>query len=359
MKAVVRRGRTLDVDADYKLPDPGPGQVIARTLYCGICGSDLHALHHLDHMAETAKRSGSTTPLDATKDVVFGHEFCAEIVDFGPGSEKRLKRGTKVVSMPYALGSQGMELVGYSNTFPGGFAEYMVLQEELLLPVPDGLAADAAGLTEPLAVGYHAVQKAQLGAEDVPMVIGCGPVGLAVIQALKLGGFGPIIASDFSAERRAAADRIGADILVDPAQTSPHKIWSTLDIAPTLAEAGARARLGQKGRNAIIFECVGVPGLIQSLINEAPPASRIIIAGVCMAEDRFEPAIAINKQIGLQFVFGYEPDEFAACLRNIADGKIEVGAYLTGRVDLDGVENAFKALSQDPAQIKIMVRPGS
>lgn len=357
MKAVVRRGESLTVDTNFTLPDPGPGQVIVKTLCCGICGSDLHALHHMDHMAETAVRSGSTTPIDPSKDIVFGHEFCAEIVEFGPGCEKALTPGTNVISMPYAAGTSGMELVGYSNQFPGGFAEYMILQETLLMPVSSGIAPEAAGLTEPLAVGLHAAQKANLTREDVPMVVGCGPVGLAVIQALKLAGIGPIIASDFSAERRAAAERIGADILIDPATTSPHTAWKGLDVAPTLAEAGARAMLGQTGKNAVIFECVGIPGLIRSLISEAPPATRIIVAGVCMAEDIIEPAIAINKQIGLQFVFGYQQDEFETCLRNIADGNIDVEAYLTGNVDLDGVANAFKELSQDPAKIKIMVKP--
>lgn len=357
MKAVVRRGESLTVDNNYNLPEPGAGQVIVKTLCCGICGSDLHALHHLDHMASAAERSGSTTPIDPSKDLVFGHEFCAEIVDFGPGCEKLLKPGATVISMPYAAGAAGMELVGYSNIFPGGFAEYMILQEALLMPVASGILPEAAALTEPLAVGYHAVNKANLTREDVPMIIGCGPVGLAVIQALKLAGIGPIIASDFSAARRAAAERIGADILIDPAQVSPHTVWQGLDVAPTLAEAGARAMLGQSGKNAVIFECVGVPGLIQSLINEAPPKTQIIIAGVCMTEDKIEPVIAINKQIGLQFVFGYGPDEFETCLRNISDGKIDVDAYLTGNVNLDGVKSAFKELSQDPSKIKIMVKP--
>ena len=204
MRAVVRRGGALHLDSGFAEPEPGPGQVLVRTLACGICGSDLHALHHLDHMAETARRSGSTTPLDAGADVVFGHEYCAEIVAHGAGCHRTLKPGTAVVSMPYAAGPAGMELVGYSNRFPGGFGELMVLQEDLLLPVPNGIAPDAAATVEPFAVGMHAVAKARVEKDAVAVVIGCGPVGLAVIAALKIHGIGPVIACDFSAERRQA-----------------------------------------------------------------------------------------------------------------------------------------------------------
>lgn len=117
MRAVVRRGSQLEIDKNYALPEPGPGQMIVKTLCCGICGSDLHALHHMDHFAAIGQRSGALRNLQASHDLVFGHEFCAEIVDYGPGCSKTLKPGQNVVSMPYAAGSDGLEVVGYSNTF--------------------------------------------------------------------------------------------------------------------------------------------------------------------------------------------------------------------------------------------------
>ncbi len=166
MKAVVRRNSTL-VDTDMAEPVPGEGQVLVKTLVCGICGSDLHALHHLDHMVAMTRRAGGNDTIDPASDMVFGHEFSAEILDFGPGCERLLKAGTPVVSMPAAIGPLGSELVGYSNRFPGGFAEQMVLQEALLLPVPNGLDAERAALTEPMAVGEHAVASANITAQSV------------------------------------------------------------------------------------------------------------------------------------------------------------------------------------------------
>jgi threonine dehydrogenase-like Zn-dependent dehydrogenase len=185
MRAAVMRHKQILVD-DISDPAPGSGEVLVKTLACGICGSDLHALKYAEKLVEVARRSGGPFIMDLNRDIVMGHEFCAELVDFGPNTQRSLKPGTRVCSMPVLLKSSGVETVGYSNDNPGGYGEYMRLTERLLLEVPNGLSTERAALTEPMAVGYHAVQKARLEAEDVPLVIGCGPVGLAVIAALKL-----------------------------------------------------------------------------------------------------------------------------------------------------------------------------
>jgi len=205
MRAVVMRERKLMV-ADVPAPRPAAGDVIVRTLACGICGSDLHALKHADRFVETARRAGNPRVMDLGRDVVMGHEFCAEIVEHGPETTRALPVGTRVCSRPTLLRASGPQSVGYSNDNPGGYGQYMRLSEALLLPVPNGLATDHAALTEPMAVGVHAVAKARLQPDDAPLVIGCGPVGLAVIAALRMQGIGPIVASDFSPKRRGLAE---------------------------------------------------------------------------------------------------------------------------------------------------------
>lgn len=356
MKAVVRRGTQL-VEDDLAEPVPGEGQVLVSTLVCGICGSDLHALHHLDHMIALTRRAGGMENLDPTQDVVFGHEFCAEVLDYGPGCTGALKAGTRVVSVPAAFGPAGSELVGYSNRFPGGFAERMVLQEALLLPVPNGLDAERAALTEPMAVGEHAVAVAPLTPRSVALVIGCGPVGLSVISALKARGVGPVIATDFSPERRAAAEALGADEVLDPAQHSPHERWEAFDVPATMASFSAAQLMGRNIRDAVVFECVGVPGLIQQLIEKCPPTAAIQVVGVCMESDTIEPSLAINKQLSLKFVFAYSPDEFAATLHDIANGTRDVTPLMSGTVGRGGVADAFKALSGAGGKIKMLVDP--
>ena len=176
MQAVVRRNKQL-VCAEIAEPAPAAGQVLARTLCCGICGSDLHALHSFETMLDLGARAGAPSTVDPAADIVFGHEFCAEILDFGPGTEKRLRAGTRVVTMPINLRDGGFETIGYSNVFPGGFAERMVLTEAMLLEVPNGLSDAQAAMTEPFAVGEHAVAQSAAGPDVVCLVIGCGPSG--------------------------------------------------------------------------------------------------------------------------------------------------------------------------------------
>src|SRR5262245_5764012 len=197
-------------------PVPGPGEVLVKTLACGICGSDLHALKFTEKLVDSARRSGGAFVMDTKRDIVMGHEFCAEVVDHGPGSPKTLKVGTRVCSIPILISATGVSTVGYSNDNPGGYGEYMRLMEPLLIPVPQSLSTGHAALTEPMAVGLHAVKKARLTPDDVPLVIGCGPVGLAVIAALRLEGVRPIVAADFSPRRRELALAVGADAVVDP-----------------------------------------------------------------------------------------------------------------------------------------------
>jgi threonine dehydrogenase-like Zn-dependent dehydrogenase len=358
MRAAIFRKGDFVVD---NIPDPAPGegQVLVRTLCCGICGTDLHAAKHTHQFVERARRAGGRWPLDPARDVVFGHEFCCEIVDYGPGTERRLKPGTLVCSMPMTIAGTTVQGIGYSSDIAGGFAQYMPLAERLLLEVPNGLPADQAALTEPLAVGWHAVQKAGLTKDDVPLVIGCGPVGLSVIAALNVHGMHPIVAADFSPGRRALALRMGADVVVDPAEHSPYQSWQDLATPPGY-DSSRYAQLfgsGPKQRPAVIFECVGVPGVIQQIIEGAPAAARIVVVGVCMETDRFEPFFGIIKQVNLQFVLAYTPEEFAASLRHIAEGKADVTPLITGHVGLEGVKGAFEDLANPEQHAKIMVQP--
>src|SRR5438132_9714278 len=111
MRAAVMRDRKLIV-ADVPVPQPGPGEVLVKTLACGICGSDLHALEHAPKLVDAAREAGIPFTMDPARDVVMGHEFCAEIVDFGPETQRALRSGERVVSMPLAMGPDGVHGVG-------------------------------------------------------------------------------------------------------------------------------------------------------------------------------------------------------------------------------------------------------
>jgi threonine dehydrogenase-like Zn-dependent dehydrogenase len=270
-----------------------------------------------------------------------GHEFCAEIVEFGPGTSQSLKKGDRVCSLPVVLHQGGLAAIGYSNDFSGGYGELMLLSEPLLLRVADDLASEVAALTEPMAVGIHAVAKANLQPTDVALVVGCGPVGLAVVAALRLLDRKPIVAADYSPRRRALAEQLGAHVLVDPRQRPAIEAWKEA--------AGAGT--------AVIFECVGVPGLIQELIFGSPVGGRIVVAGVCMEDDVIKPMAGIYKEINLQFVLGYTPDEFTAALHALEEGKTDGAPLVTGKVGLDGVAGVFESQGSPDEHAKIMVEP--
>jgi threonine dehydrogenase-like Zn-dependent dehydrogenase len=337
--AVMRRGEmVVDTVPD---PVPGEGEVLVKTLACGICGSDLHMLKHAERMAAVSRETGAPFLFDPQRDVVMGHEYCAEVLEYGPNTAGPAKRGERVVAMGLIFHNGKMEGVGYSNECPGGYGELMLLPAGMLLPVPNGLATEHAAMTEPMAVGIHAVAKARMEAGDASLVIGCGPVGLAVIAALKLRGAGPIVAADFSPKRRALAAHFGADAVVDPAQEKP--------FAALQQAAG--------GRPALVFECVGVPGVLDQVLRDAPHGARIVVAGVCMEDDLIRPVFGINKELSIQFVLAYTPDEYASSLHAIAEGRIDVGPMITGRVGIDGVPGAFETLAQPEQHAKIIVEP--
>ncbi|WIM14076.1 zinc-binding dehydrogenase [Enhydrobacter sp.] len=337
MRAAIFRGGDLVVDT-MPTPVPGEGQVLVKTLACGICGSDLHAAKHAHRMVEVTRRIPGRVPMDLSRDIVFGHEFCCELLDYGPRTERKLKPGTRVCSMPVMMEADGPKGMGYSNSYVGGYAEQMLLSAPLMLEVPNGLPTEHAALTEPLAVGVHAVEKGLLKGDDAPLVIGCGPVGLAVIAALRLKEIRPIVAADFSPKRRELAIRMGADIVLDPAKEDPY------------------AKLAA-GRRAVLFECVGVPGLIQQTLEKAPRDARIVVVGVCMEADAIEPMFGIVKELSLQFVLGYTPEEFARSLRLLAEGVIDAPALITGKIGLDDVKNAFRELGNPERHTKILVEP--
>ena len=363
MQAAIMRGQKIVVDR-MAVPKPGPGQVLAKTLACGICGSDLHMLRHGPRLAKTAAPNDRIMQgMDFAHDIVMGHEFCAEVLEFGPGCEPSdsktgVKAGQMVCALPAILGPGWRRTVGYSNDYSGGYGEYMVLQAALLLPVPENLTPDMAALTEPMAVGLHAVEMARLDKGAVPLVIGCGPVGLAVIAALKGKGVGPILAADFSPGRRALAVAMGADEVIDPAANSPHDSWRQVATLPNDAPPPALGPIPETLKPGVIFECVGVPGVIEQVMAGAPVQARIVVVGVCMEADTFQPYQGIIKELNLQFVLGYTPDEFAASLAMIDSGKIDLTPLITGRVGLDGVAGAFRDLDDPDHHCKIMVQPG-
>jgi threonine dehydrogenase-like Zn-dependent dehydrogenase len=335
--AVLRDGRMVERD-DVSEPIPAPGQVLVGVKACGICGSDLHFAKHGKEMLELGSQmQGLPTPnvsVELSGDIFMGHEFSAEIIEAGPDTEAPAP-GTVVTSVPVLLSATGMDMIFQSNTTVGGYAERMLLSAPLLLSVPNGLDPRHAALTEPMAVGLHAVNKSAIQPGEAALVLGCGPIGIAIIAALRHRGVERIVAADYSHKRRQLAESMGAHEIADPAEGSPFDTT----------------------KPAVVFEAVGVPGIINDVMRRAPRGSRLVVAGVCMEPDTVLPFFGTAKEMSVQFVFAYDQAEFAESLRAIADGDIDVAPMITGEVGLDGVGAAFDDLAHPDAHCKILVTP--
>jgi threonine dehydrogenase-like Zn-dependent dehydrogenase len=286
-----------------------------------------------------------------------------------------------VVALPLLRGDAGVDTLGLSVHAPGAYAEQLLVEESLMMAVPNGLAPEIAALTEPMAVGWHAVRRGEVGKGTVAIVIGCGPIGLSVILLLKAKGVRTVVASDYSPGRRALANACGADVVVDPAAASPYTAVDKrghLTDAPAAFELAVGTveklqrlplgwwhvwrlaeKLGAGPEHPVIFECVGVPGVIDSIIGGAPLFSRVVVVGVCVGGDQITPAMAINKEIDLRFVLGYTPLEFRDTLGMLAEGEVDPTPLITGTVGLGGVDAAFSALGEPDAHAKILIDPGS
>jgi 2-desacetyl-2-hydroxyethyl bacteriochlorophyllide A dehydrogenase len=335
--AVLREGRMVFRD-DVAEPVPGSGQVLVGVRSCGICGSDLHfAAYGAEVLSLTGEMAGSLgggTNVDLSHDIFMGHEFSAEVLEAGPDTETH-PAGTLVTSIPVLISGQRVEPIVYSNNTLGGYAERMLLSAPLLLPIPNGLDPRHAALTEPMAVGLHAVNKSGVQPGEAALVLGCGPIGIAVIANLRARGVENIVAADFSPRRRELATIMGAHQTVDPAQGSPFDT-----VTP-----------------AVVFEAVGVPGIIDDVMRRAGHGTRLVVVGVCMQPDTVHPFFAIAKEINVQFVLAYGPNEFADSLRAIAEGGIDVAPVITGDVGLEDVGAAFDDLADPQRHCKILVAP--
>jgi threonine dehydrogenase-like Zn-dependent dehydrogenase len=186
----------------------------------------------------------------------------------------------------------------------------VIAEASMSFAVPNGLDVGTAALTEPMAVALHAVRRSEIGRRETAIVIGCGPVGLAIICHLKAMGVDKIVASDFSPGRRALAARCGAQVVVDPSNGSPYDhlgkgvITGAQDLYELAVGSMEKIRklpgwnhlyrvadkLGAAGpKRPVIFECVGVPGMIENIAANAPLASRVVVAGSAWNPTGFGP----------------------------------------------------------------------
>lgn len=323
-----------------RLPDPRPAadQVIIQVAGAGICGSDLH-------MSEYGVVPAGT---------IFGHEFAGTIVERGSAVNGAWKIGDRVTALPVqachdcdacaahlpALCRAGL-FTGTNLTYPGAYAEYVGARANMLQRLPEGVAFATGAMVEPLAVSHHAVELAGVGGGDAVLVIGAGPIGAGVILFARLNGARHVIVSERSRERREIALRLGATAVLDPA---------TEDIGARFAALAGR-------RPQIVFECVGVAGLLQQAIELAGVRGRVLVAGVCFAQDTILPLTGLMKEVSVQFSQCYTESNFAAVIEALVQGRIQPEPMHTRTVGFEALPQTFEALRAQPSGCKVLIDP--
>ena len=339
MKAAVFRalGQPLVIE-DVPDPEPGPDELVLAVRSCGICGSDLHA---------------STLPPGLPSGSVMGHEFAGEVVEVGSRARDRFKPGDRVCALPYigcgacaaCLEGDGTRCPKLRTTglgqLPGAYAQFVRVGALESLRLPDSVGFHGGALVEPLAVGLHAVKQAAMPAGANVLVLGAGPIGLATVLWARFLGAREVVVSELAPGRLALAEDFGATAGVDASREN-------------VASAFQRATGGQPD---VIFECVGVPGLLQQCIMLAPPRGRIVVVGACMQPDTIVPVMAVVKEVSLHFVIAYRRSDFQFTLDMLDAERIHAEDMVTDVVGLSGLPEAFEALKRPTSQCKVMLEP--
>jgi len=339
MKAAVFHGlgQALTIE-DRPEPKPGPNELVLRVRSCGICGSDLHA---------------ADLPPGLPPGTVMGHEFAGEVVEVGADAKALWKPGDRVCALP-AIGCgkcraclsgdvilcQSLRGTGLGQV-PGAYAEYVLAGAAESLPLPAGVTFREGALVEPLSVGLHAVNAARLEPGERVMVIGAGPIGLAVTAWARFFGARCLIVNERAPGRLALAQKFGATAVADVSKEDPVSVFTR--------EAG--------GPPDVIFECVGAPGLLQQCIGMVRPRGRVVVVGVCMQMDTIFPVMAIVKEIELRFVVAYRRQDFELTIEMLDHGRIPGREMVTDVVDLATFPSAFEALKKPTSQCKVILEP--
>jgi len=333
VKAVVFQGLhqplTLETLPD---PSPGAGELVVKVGRCGICGSDLH-------MTEDAAYG-------CQKGDVLGHEFAGEVVALGSGTTG-VKTGDLVSVIPLKSCGQCEHCrkgeVQWCASFGlqgGGYGEYAVTRPNQCVPLPQDLSLADGALIEPLAVALHGINLSGLRTGDKVLVLGAGPIGLAVAFWARRFGAARVAVQDIAAFQQQRAEDMGADVfVVDPADPV----------------GSAERALG--GKADIVFECVGLPGLIAQAVDQVKPRGTILLLGLCTRPDTFNSFAMLSKEVRLVTSAFFTVPEYEASLAALESGAVAPRLMITGTVSLAETPAMYESLKRRTAQCKVMIAP--
>jgi len=327
-------------------PDPDPGEVVVDVETCGICGSDLGEYLY-------GPRYDDPDRLPYT----MGHEVSGTVAETTDGVD--IDVGTEVVLNPLvACGDcrqcdeaqynlcENLRVIGAQR--PGGYAERVTVPAGNVITVPDGVTLEMAAVAEPFAVAFHAVRKSPLSPGDTVAVVGMGPIGLGLVQIAKAVGADTVVASGHREVRRTLADECGADVVVDPREsTLRDRIHTELGDGVDVA-----------------YEVAGNESALNDAIKAARVGGHATLVGVYKGTAEIDPMDLVNDERSINASAAYQTGpmaarDFAPILRRFETGDLDPHPLVTSTIDLASiVDEGFEALADSQGgEVKVLVRP--
>lgn len=311
---------------DVPQPRPGPGEVLVRVRACGICGSDVH--YYLDG------RIGDTI---ASEPLIMGHEFAGEVAEVGAGVTG-LRPGQLVAVEPaISCGHCEMCLEGNPNlchhirfmsTPPdqGALAEYVVAEPHRCFPLPDGMTAADGAMMEPLGVALHTIRLSKMTVGDTVAIIGCGPIGLLVLQLARAAGALTCVATDREQYRLDFARRYGADLTVNV----------------TAEDAAAAVDRFTAGRGVDrVFEAAGTTDSPDEAVRLVRNGGIVMLVGI-PAANVLSVTANVTRRKGLTLkAIRRMKHTYPRAIALTAAGKVDVRGLITHRFPLERTNEAF------------------
>ncbi len=345
MKAAVYHGVGDVRIEDLTDPEPGPGEVKIKVAHNGVCGTDLHEYFSAATIIplEQHPQTGVAAP------VVLGHEFAGTVAETGT-DVTMLSAGQRVAVRPtYQCGKcppcvEGLQnacrvLAFHGLSGPGGgLSEFTVVRADMLHLLPDEVSLELGALVEPMAVAYHAVDRAELGPSDTAVIVGAGPIGVGLWFALRARGIQNVVVSERSEVRRSAISRLGATNVIDPRAT---------DLTQTVMD------LSELRGAAAVFDAAGVGAAITESVPCLATHGKIVVVGLHEESFSFNPTGLVLKEAEILGSLVYDDHDYRAVIADMAAGRYDTSAWVE-HVPLAGLHDAFDALRAG-RKIKILV----
>ncbi|WP_078427090.1 2,3-butanediol dehydrogenase [Alkalihalobacterium alkalinitrilicum] len=345
MKAVKWYGKQDIRIEEIEEPILRPGQVKVKVEWCGICGSDLHAYQHGVGVQENKLHplTGQKAPL------ILGHEFSGTIIEV-ENCNRNVKVGDRVAIEPLLFCRncrychQGKYNLCDSYGFlglhgNGGFADFVVVSEEMIHKLPDNVSLEEGALIEPTAVVLQAVKESSIKLGDLIAIFGVGPIGLLTVIAAKAAGASTIIAIDISEERLELAKGMGADFVIN---ASEENVVKTI--------------LSTYGRVDVVYEASGVQESFFNAITVLKKGGEMMVVSLSAEPIQVNMLQFLTKEINLKGSLAYR-HIFPHVIALISSGQLDVKKIITKKIPIEAiVEDGFNQLLSDKSQAKILVK---